>query len=96
MSFPTISLYKVEFNLFSPMSLESLIPITIWILIGLHVFNLNYFNMFSIYVVCDIEMFVVDNEKSTPQYFPSFPRSKISNRLSNCCFNHLKKEGDLL
>ncbi len=37
MSFPTICLYKVESTIFAPMLLESLVPLAIGALVGLHV-----------------------------------------------------------
>jgi hypothetical protein len=74
------------------MSHESLIPLGIGVLVGLHVFSLNFFSMFFVYVVCDIEMFIVENEKSTPWYLLSCLRFNISNQFFNCFFNQFLKK----
>jgi len=53
------------------MSIVNLVPLTIGVFEGLHVFTLNNFNIFSMYVFYDIEIPAIINAHSTPRYFPS-------------------------
>lgn len=53
------------------MSLVSLIPSTIGVFERLHVSNLNNLNMSYLYVLCDIEMHVIEAKRGSPRYLPT-------------------------